>query len=289
MDIIDPHLHLFNLEQGQYNWLKPENPPFWPDKHTINQNFSEKDLQLNNNLTLKGFVHIEAGFDNNQPWREIAWLEKNCQRPFKTIAGINLLLGSKAFLAAVIQLKKYTCVVGVRDILDENAVSYLSNPQVIDNLKQLAEQQLIFELQMPVDNIEALALLTDILSSIPMLQVVINHAGLPPNQENSSAPMNKSVWWQSLNALSRYQQCSIKCSGFEMLNRRYDQQWQAHIIMMCINAFGAQRVMLASNFPLCLFTTSYQDYWQQLQQSILLSQAEMNDIYCLNAKRIYQF
>ena len=37
------------------------------------------------NGELKGIVHIEAGFDNSAPWREIEWLEqtvdlatKNC-------------------------------------------------------------------------------------------------------------------------------------------------------------------------------------------------------------------
>lgn len=44
MKFIDPHIHLFNLALGQYQWLKPENPPFWPDKNIINNNFTESDL-----------------------------------------------------------------------------------------------------------------------------------------------------------------------------------------------------------------------------------------------------
>ena len=46
MKIIDPHLHLFDLKQGDYHWLKEENPPFWPDKHLIKKSFKETDLTL---------------------------------------------------------------------------------------------------------------------------------------------------------------------------------------------------------------------------------------------------
>ena len=46
MEIIDPHLHLFDLEQGNYDWLKPENPPAWPDKDQIRKNYSESDLNF---------------------------------------------------------------------------------------------------------------------------------------------------------------------------------------------------------------------------------------------------
>ena len=71
MHIIDPHIHLFALAQGKYHWLKPENPPFWPDKYKICRNVTEQELSLTKPLHLDGFVHIEAGFDNERPHLEI--------------------------------------------------------------------------------------------------------------------------------------------------------------------------------------------------------------------------
>ncbi len=38
LKIIDPHIHLIDLAKGQYHWLKPQNPPHWPDKHLIEKN-----------------------------------------------------------------------------------------------------------------------------------------------------------------------------------------------------------------------------------------------------------
>lgn len=116
MKIIDPHLHLFDLSQGEYSWLKPECPPFWSDKPLIAKNFSENDLTLAKPLTLAGFVHIEAGFDNQQPWREIAWLESTCKIPFRSIALLDITLPKALFLTQLESLMTYQSVVGVRYI-----------------------------------------------------------------------------------------------------------------------------------------------------------------------------
>ena len=100
MKIIDPHLHLFDLTKGSYEWLQANNPPFWSDKALINRSFNEGDLSLISPLSLAGFVHIEAGFDNQQPWRELNYLNNECQFPFAAIASIDLRLDSNSFKPA---------------------------------------------------------------------------------------------------------------------------------------------------------------------------------------------
>jgi len=283
--IIDPHLHLFNLEQGDYQWLKADNPPLWSDKKSIAKSFTEQDLHLPYPFELAGFVHIEAGFDNQQPWREIAWLESTCTLPFSSIAAINLLSPSKEFQQTLGKLCQYESVVGVREILDENAFEYLSNPQVHKNLTQVAKQQLIFECQMPLTDVSATEKLVEIINTLPTLSVVINHAGFPPENIKSGS---WKVWQQSMLWLSRYENISIKCSGFEMINRQYSATWQQQVIKQCLTTFGSNKTMLASNFPLCLFKDSYQGNWLNLQENIALSKNELELLSYENAKRIYQ-
>jgi predicted TIM-barrel fold metal-dependent hydrolase len=300
MNIIDPHLHLFDLNQGEYHWLKPENPPFWSDKNMINQSFFETDLRLNNGLALAGFVHVEAGYDNQQPWREIAWLEAHCQLPFKSISAIDLSLNSEQFLAAIERIQNFSSVVGVRDILDENALEYLSSEQVKINFQQLAKHQLIFELQMPLENLVAVELLVTILTDNPNLNIIITHAGFPPYTsytKDEKDHFNKTKdeifhwenWIQAIEKLSLFEQCTIKCSGFEMISRNYREAWKMEVINTCLSNFGINRVMLASNFPLCLFSKSYQEHWQQSTQSELLTADELHSLCFLNAQRIYKF
>jgi predicted TIM-barrel fold metal-dependent hydrolase len=285
MKIIDPHLHLFNLEQGDYQWLKAGRAPFWSDKTTIEKSFTEKDLHLSSPLTLAGFVHIEAGFDNQQPWREIAWLEESCSLPFRTIAGINLLLSTNEFQQTLEKLCQYKSVVGVRDILDENAFQYLSNPQVQINLAQLAKQHLIFECQMPLTDASATAKLINMVNNLTTLTLVINHAGCPPENVKCESWGN---WLQSLQSLSHFENISIKCSGLEMINRDYSVTWQQLVIDQCLQTFGLNKTMLASNFPLCLFKSSYQNTWLAHNANEQLTTAELNLLCYKNAQRIYQ-
>jgi len=287
MKIIDPHLHLFNLEQGDYQWLKAENPPHWSDKKKIAKSFTEEDLNLSSPIDLAGFVHIEAGFNNQEPWREIHWLESHCTVPFKSIAGINLQLEPSAFAQTLMQLKQFKSVVGVRDILDDNATRYLSNRIVQNNLALLAKEQLIFELQMPVNNLDSVYLLADILTNTPQLSVVINHAGWPPSLESNENFHQR--WLKGIKILSAFEHCAIKCSGYEMANRHYTVHWLQSIIEQCISCFGIERVMLASNFPLCTFHSSYQDYWHQQTSISNFSCDALAKLCNHNAKRIYCF
>lgn len=285
MKIIDPHLHLFNLEQGDYQWLKTDSPPYWPDKKIIAESFTEKDLALSTPLQLAGFVHIEAGFDNQRPWREIAWLESSCSLPFKSIASVNLLLPTNEFQQTLDKLSKFKSVVGVRDILDENACAYLSNLHVKKNLAQLAEQQLIFECQMPLTDVVATEQLIAIINELPTLQLVINHAGWPPED---IASKQWQYWQNALEALSSYENIAIKCSGFEMVNRQYSAQWQQRVLKHCLATFGLNKTMLASNFPLCLFKESYQKNWLTHFDNQQLSINELELLSYKNALRIYQ-
>ena len=267
--IIDPHVHLFDLSLGNYSWLKTTNPPYWPDKTKIQQNFTEQNLTIAAPLTLAGFVHLEAGFDNQQPWREIAWLESNCKKPFRSIAFIDITLGSDEFIRHVQQLISFQSCVGVRFILSTENLTALAKPHVTQNFKILAQHQLIFELQLSFYDTELLNAFLVIINLCPTLQVIINHTGFP--EEN-----NIQHWLSTLKKLSKYQQIAIKCSGWEMTNRLYTFNWLIKIINHCIEAFGENRVMLASNFPLVLFSQTYNKYWQTLAQAVTFSDQKMN-------------
>jgi len=290
LKIIDPHIHLFNLEQGEYQWLKTNNPPYWPNKAHIAKSFTEQDITLNSAFELAGFVHIEAGFDNQQPWREIAYLEKSCQFPFRSIAFIDLLLTTQEFKQHLKQILSYQSVVGCRYILDHQALEILTNPQALANLSMLAQHNLLFELQMSLSDNLAVSALIQLLTAQPKLTLIINHAGSPQLANRLDSTINTN-WFKNITKLAQFTQCTIKCSGWEMVDNNYTLAQIQVIIKLCLTAFGEQRVMLASNFPLCLFSKSYQNYWQDLQ--LLVKMLNLNEqqqalLFYKNARRCYQ-
>lgn len=289
MQIIDPHVHLFDLTKGQYSWLKPDNEPFWPDKTTICKNFNVSDLTLSAPLSLYGFVHIEAGFDNLAPWREIAWLEQSCHDNFRSIAMLDITLSPSIFNEQLKKIIQYKSVVGIRFILDEHASTILRNENTTNNLKVLAQHNLSFELQMSLMDNSAVHYFIKLIAKIPSLKVCINHAGWPPIESE-----NMQLWQKSIQQLSEFPNLFIKCSGYEMAKRDYTLAWQLSLIDIVVKYFTTRRTMFASNFPLCLLRQSYNDTWQANTALKPLFEQALNsdsfkDLCFTTAKRFYQF
>jgi L-fuconolactonase len=265
MKIIDPHLHLFDLELGIYHWLQAENPPFWPDKHRINKNFDEADLTLTEPHYLSGFIHIEAGFDNEKPWRELAALEQSCNKPFRAIANIDLTSSSQHLNSVIDKLAEYHSFVGVRHLLDDQAVILLKNKQVLDNINTLNKNGLVFDVQLSLIEHVPVDALCNVIANNSDIRFIINHAGFPPTDKHT---IEWQRWQSNLEKLSFYPHVAIKCSGWEMANRAYRLDWLNENLSLIFTIFGAKKIMLASNFPLCLFShSSYQAYWQSLISS----------------------
>mgnify|MGYP001199119053 CR=1 FL=1 len=308
INIIDPHLHLFSHSRGDYHWLKSENPPFWPDKHLLQQNFYIEDLNkalVNEEIKLKGFVHIEAGFDNAQPWRELEYIENLLCQKSRTIVSIDLLAQPEHFQKSLQKSQQYHSLIGVRHILDEQAYTILSNHNVQENFASLNEvTNFIFELQLPLADESAIKVMPLLLQTIDknkQLRFIINHAGFPPKIASKETNDNAwDLWTKQLTKLAKYPNVFIKCSGWEMQDRQYEISWFSDVTRFCLNTFSIKRVMLASNFPLCLLgkklgnevgKKNYASYWQDILKSSVIQQCSKNEKNALlhnNAFRIYQ-
>lgn len=317
VNIIDPHLHLFDVMQGEYCWLKADNPPFWPDKALINRTFTVEDLCFDDDFStlgfstlgfsIKGFVHIEAGFDNAKPWRELAYLEQSTSKNntlMRTIAGLDLSLPPATFTEQLVKCQAYKSFVGIRHILDGQGLKVLSSESAKLNMKKLDETELIFEVQISFHcesenteiiqstNLGILALIEHIKSN-NNTHFIINHSGLAPTSSSDSPNPAWLQWLNNLASIAAFPNVFLKFSGAEMSNRKYQQQWLNQVLLECITLFGTQRIMLASNFPLCLFSqASYQNYWLMLFNLAVfksLSKEQKKALSHDNAFRLYKF
>lgn len=283
MDIIDPHLHLFDLTQGDYHWLQASQAPHWPDKNKIHNNFSEQDLELEANINLVGFVHIEAGFDNKQPHREIQWLEQTCRLAFKSIAFLDIT--SSDFTEQLAQLRQFKSFVGIRHILDQQLPEILNQQNTLKNLQLLAASDLIFEAQFDIANSNHCQLFVDTIKLCINLKVVINHAGFAVNNKANDK------YHKSLVLLASLDDCWIKCSGWEMQNRDWQVSDIKPLMEFIIRTFGIERVMLASNFPVSNLSMSYNQLWQRYSVELLsdFSLEQKKQLSVNNAKLFYRF
>ncbi len=285
MIIIDPHLHLFNLELGDYFWLQAQNPPYWPDKSSIRQSYSQDHLQPGAKHQLVGFVHIEAGFNNTHPELELAYLEQSCDLPFRSIAYADIT--SANFASQVKKYQQYPSFIGIRHILDKNAQSILSHPVARENLAHLEKHQLLFEAQLSLLDSDAVELLCQQLQALPQLVVIINHAGFPPAEQQANTVSEN--WRFNLERLAQFSNCAIKCSGWEMSDRKWTFGWAQQVIDATLLAFGDKRVMLASNFPVSELGSNYQEIWQVYTEKLSQTAEQIQKLTYGNARDWYRF
>ena len=287
--IIDPHVHFFDISKGKYEWLLPQNPPYWSDKALIHRRIMPSDLVLTDNFSLQGAVHIEAGFDNENPAREIQWLTSSVYplRPsiqFVSIGFIEISTDIDTFKKQFEIMSQQESLVGFRYIFESNASINFSRPYMLENLRLLESAQLLLEIQADFSDTMLVEEIHSILSLLPHLKVVINHAGLPPSVDSERF----LAWQNNVQLFAKLPACYIKCSGFEMSNRDYTVEHVCSVLGAVVVLFGVERVMIASNFPLTVFTMAYTEYWQRIQACVKQLGLPIDKVMYLNAKRLYK-
>lgn len=275
--IFDPHLHFFALEQGNYSWLKSENGPTWPNIASLRRDFEPTDLQLTN-YQLAGFCHIEAGFDNNKPERELCFLTALSPPVECAVSYIPIDLPASQFTARLTALRDYKSLIGVRDITEGDDAARLCNQHVATNLMQLGDYNLLFEAQFELENNLASAQLIKLAKQLPNLTIVLNHAGLP-------SPSSFSAWQQNLMQLAQCENVFVKFSGFEMLNE-LPKSFELTVLNALLNHFGEHRVMFASNFPICLMAMSYETRWDAYK-ALCTTKSQWQALSYSNACKVY--
>ena len=281
---VDPHIHFFALDKGAYAWLKPNNPPFWADKTDIARNHYEVDLTRAAGPNLSGFVHVEAGFDNTKPWREIEFLEGHCRLPFRSVACIDL--SSKYAESHINKLAGYSSVVGLRDILDDNATTMLNNPKAQWLLGFMAKKGLSFDAQFDLADTAVVKALLRVLERYPSLRVIVDHSAVAPLTIESLAFQR---WTKNIASLTETEQVAFKFSGLEMQDRQWCKRRAQQVLTALLANASCDNVMLASNYPLCTWRMPYQCLWKVYHElTCPLSEHEKMWLFENTAKNWYR-
>jgi predicted TIM-barrel fold metal-dependent hydrolase len=118
--------------------------------------------------------------------------------------------------------------------------------------RHLAESGLHFELQTPWWHlVDALELARD----FPGTLIILNHLGLPADR--SAAGL--AAWREAMARLSAAANIRVKLSGCCVPGQRWTPELQAPVILPTIALFGAERCMVASNFPVDGLLASYDE------------------------------
>ena len=189
------------------------------------------------------------------------------------------------FVAHLRQLQQRKSVVGIRYILDEQATYILGSALTHEYFALLADMKFSFDAQLSLLDEQAIEKLFVLANTHEAVRIIINHGGEPPAVNDIDA---QKRWQFNLQKLATCENIAIKLSGWEMSNRAWQPEHAAQIIQDCILTFGDTRVMLASNFPLCLLAMSYSDLWNTYTTLPEISAQCFERITFSNAKNWYR-
>jgi predicted TIM-barrel fold metal-dependent hydrolase len=293
--IVDPHVHLWDLSRDRYGWLQddplPNNPagdmsPIARRDYLLKDYFADAA-----NWRVDKIVHIECGMPVGRQLAETDWLQSLADaydHPQGVVAGANLL---DPDLDALLEAHAARANVrGIRQIVCWHAdplKTYTDRDLLIDSaweagLARLARHGLSFDLQLYPSQMTAAAALGDRHPDVPL---IVNHAGLPTDRD----PAGMARWRAGLRALAALPHVSIKISGLGITDRAWTPDSIRPVVLECIDAFGTERAMFASDFPVERVHGTFDAFYSAFDAITAdFSDDERDSLFAANAEAIYR-
>jgi predicted TIM-barrel fold metal-dependent hydrolase len=295
MQVVDPHIHLWDLKTHHYPWLANPGKSFVGDARELKHDYLISDLLRDAGpVQVLKLVHVDANHDPADPVEETRWLQRVADNeghglPNAIVAGADLsadnaqevLEGHAAFANTR----------GIRQILNVHANPlydyvgrhYMREPQWRKNFGLLKTYSMSFDLQLYPSQMKEAA---ELAQEYPDTQFIVNHAGMFVDR---SSVEGFRAWREGLRSLAACPNVAVKISGLAM----FDQQWSVEsfrpYVLETIDTFGCERAMFASNFPVDRLFATYEGLWNAYASIVKdLSDTEKEALFKSNAERIYR-
>ncbi len=273
---LDAHIHLWTLDDGEDVWVR--------DKIAgLHRDFTEADLRtLRAKCNVGGAIVVQASHSIGETHK---WLER-AERSDQLAGVIGWLDIFSAELAqqtrAYQQSPKF---VGLRPLPpDTFSGDWLADPRARAAVAQLQSLGVSVDILQKVENLpRARAFFRE----FPDLRLVLDHGGRPSVMTGMLDP-----WRAEIRAFAKETSAVVKCSGLvERAGIEWSKASVKPYVAELIDAFGPQRTMFATNWPISTISSTY-NLWVDTLVEILdelgLSQEHKDDILWRTAARHYR-
>lgn len=290
--IVDPHIHLWDLSTGLYPHLEKPSIRRGRSNAAIARSYLI-DEYLGEGagvVAIEGAVHVEAfPTDRIREARVLQAVADESPVPIRLVANGDLT--APDFPLLLDRCGEATILRGIRQVVNRHPsadlnyvdVELMARPAFLDGLRLLGARGLSFDLQLyPHQMPEAAALIRH----SPDTRIVLNHAGMWADRDLAGW----TAWKRGLRLLSEQPNVAVKISGLGMLDADWTVGSIRPLVFETIEAFGIERAMFASNFPVDKLYSSFAAVWQGFADCIRsCSAGEQAAMMRDNAMRIYRF
>ncbi|WP_342361064.1 amidohydrolase family protein [Terrarubrum flagellatum] len=292
--IIDPHMHLWDMSMGRHPWLKPStSASALSGIEQIRRDFLVQDyLEASASHDVVATVHIEAVWDQADPFGEIAWLDTlDKSRGIATRYVASAPFGTDGAAAIIERQLEHSRVVGFRAIVSHHPTAPAKSwtqradlaldPVWRRDIALLARGGANLDLMMYPYQADAVL---DLADTLPDLRIVVNHSGSPIDRDEEGL----ARWRSAVRRLAEAPNIAIKVNmvGYDP-NPTYETV--EAMALHCIDCFGTERVMFATDWPVSTRYIAYEGVFSNFKRATAnFSQDEQRALFHDNAKRIYR-
>ena len=275
MKIIDSHVHFWNPDHLQYDWLADVaaiNRPFLP----VNYKEATTDIDV------RGIVFVQADCIAEQALNEVQWVN-TLDAPIQAIVAFAPLEQGNKAQKAVEELTDQPNVRGIRRLIQSEVRGFANQPSFIEGVQLLEPLGLTFDICVSHHQLPDVI---NLVQQCPDTRFVLDHAGKPNIKSALLDP-----WREQIRQLAEFDNISCKISG--LFTEANHDNWTTDdlkpYVEHLLEIFGIRRLMFGSDYPVLTLAGQYQQWWTAIKSlTQTLSYDEQEAFYFNNAKEFYR-
>jgi L-fuconolactonase len=277
-------IRMLRIDAHQHFWIYDESELAWIDESmaALRRNFLPADLQDELSAhDLHGSILVQT----RQTVEETLWLLELAEHHPSILGVVGWADLSSPEIA--VQLKHLTGnpkLVGLRHIVQsEPDDRFLLRPEFLRGVAALEEFGLAFDILIYARH---LPVAIEFVERFPRQRFVLDHMAKPPIKSGEI-----KTWAAGIRDLAAFPNVFCKLSG--LVTEADWKQWTNHDITPYLNvafeSFGPDRLMIGSDWPVCLLAASYSQTINLVQDYILKRAPERAaDVFGGNAQRFWR-
>lgn len=271
---IDAHHHLWRFHHAEFAWIDDEMAP-------LRRDFLVEELCRELKAAkIDGSIAVQA----RESLEETHWLLE-CARYAPIIRGVVgwAPLEADDLSGILDRFHDARRLVGFREIVQGKPDGFLDRQEFNRGIDQLTNRHLTYDILIHERQLEEAARFVDL---HPYQCFVLDHAAKPRISKAELEP-----WRTNLRALGRRPNVSCKISG--LVTEAHWQNWTPESLRpyldTCVEVFGPDRLLVGSDWPVCLVASSYPHWWDVVARHFAhFTESEVARIFGGNAFDLYR-
>ena len=241
---VDAHQHFWKYNPDEYDWIDDS-------MSLLRRDFLPDDLALKlQSLGFDGSIAVQA----RQSLEETRWLLDLAERAPHVWGVVGWVdLRASDVQSQLKTLARNPKLVGIRHIVQsEPDDRFLLKQEFLRGIAALEEFGLAYDILIYTKHLPAAI---EFVKKFPRQRFVLDHLGKPPIKSGTI-----EAWAQGIRELAAFPNVYCKLSG--LVTEADWQRWTHDLIRpyldVAFECFGADRLMIGSDWPVCLVAASYE-------------------------------